>query len=106
MTNWHSNGKRHKRKNLAAALDLTEAYRSVFLRNPSQQQQQEVLADLAARCGWNQITLPRDASDRELWFAEGKRAAFAEIFAHLSLAPDDVDALANAVRTEVALSNQ
>lgn len=106
MTHWHSNSRKHSRKNLAAEMELTQAYRAVFKGHPDVLQQQAVLADLAAGCGWNKVTLPSVASDRELWFAEGMRAAFGLIFAHLSLSPEDVEALANAARREAALSSQ
>ena len=103
MTRWHSNSRTHPKKTAAAMLDLTHAYRAVFRGNPTSAQQQMVLADFAARCGWNLITLPRNASDRELWFAEGKRAAFSELFAHLSLSTEDVLDFENAARREAAI---
>jgi len=108
---WFSLRKKHTKTDAATelkyALDLSAAYRSVFQGNPDRQQQQAVLADLAARCHWNQITVPTSkASSEELWFREGKRAAFSEIFSHLSLSPEDLQALENAARHEaVRLSN-
>lgn len=85
---------------------LCRAYRAVFLGNPDRSQQQIVLSDLQHRCGWNKITDPKYASDRELWFAEGKRAAYGELFAHLSLSPADVEALNNAARVDAVYDNQ
>lgn len=92
-------------KSMSAQYELGEAYRRVFLSNPSRADQETVLADLAAKCGWNQITPASVASD-ELRFNEGKRAAFAGIFAHLSLSYEDVVALENAVRHEAAAAEQ
>lgn len=92
-------------RSMRAQLELGDAYRRVFLGNPSRADQETVLADLAAKCGWNQITAPGVASE-QLWFNEGKRAAFAEIFAHLSLSQEDVTAFESAVRHEVAASQQ
>lgn len=92
-------------KTMHAQFELGEAYRRVFLSNPSRADQETVLADLAARMGWNQVTAPGVASE-QLWFNEGKRAAFAGIFAHLSLSGDDVLALENAVRHEAAAAEQ
>ncbi len=83
-----------------AQLTLTRAYRSVFYGIPDRSQQQMVLADLQARCFWSQYTAPSGASSEELWYREGKRAAYGEIFAHLSLSPDDITALDNAARHE------
>jgi len=59
-----------------------------------------VLADLQARCGWNQVLDPKFASDRDIWFSEGKRSAYSEIFSHLSLSSEDLMALDNAARWE------
>lgn len=92
-------------KTLRAQYEIGEAYRRVFLGNPSRADQEAVLADLAAKCGWNQITAPGVASE-QLWFNEGKRAAFGELFAHLALSHDDVAAFEVAVRHEVAASQQ
>lgn len=105
MSFWHSFAKKFgiRSRGLEQQLAVTEAYRRVFLTNPSRADQQMVLAHLAARCGWNTITPPSVAS-KELWFAEGKRAAFAEIFSHLALSDDDVTAMNNAVKQEVAFN--
>lgn len=92
-------------RSLNAQYELGSAYRRVFSGNASRADQQTVLADLAAKCNWNQITAPGVASE-QLWFNEGKRAAFAEIFAHLSLSQDDLTAFESAVRHEVAVSQQ
>lgn len=99
MNFWEHITRRFRAKTNEAELARINAYRAVFMRNPSQSQQQAVLADLGMRCGWNQITQPSDAS-QAIWFNEGKRAAYAEIFAMLSLSPTDVDALDRAIRVE------
>ncbi len=100
MRHWARISRRLPKKSVEANFQLGNAYRSVFRDGSAESQQ--VLADLAARCGWNQITDPRTASDKEIWFAEGKRAAFGELFAHLSLSPADIAAFDNAVRHEAA----
>jgi hypothetical protein len=64
-----------------------------------------VLADLAANCRWNQITQPQTA-EQTIWFNEGKRAAFAVVFQHLSLTYEDIEALENAARHEALLMAQ
>lgn len=105
MTFWQSFAKKFgvRKRGLAEQMQISLAYQRVFKTNPSRDDQQMVLAHLAAVCGWNTITPPSVAS-KELWFAEGKRAAFAEIFSHLSLTPDDIAAMENAVRHEVAFN--
>lgn len=107
MNFWERTSRRHPAtRGLDAELLLTRAYQAVFHGNPDRSQQQMVLADLANKCGWLKVTAPSGASDRELWFAEGKRAAYSTLFAHLSLSPDDVLALENAARHEAAASSQ
>lgn len=104
MRYWHRFAALFPAWNYSAQRELVLAYRAVFQGTPSKQQQEAVLSDLAARCHWNQVKVPdSSASDRELWFREGKRAAFAEVFSHLSLSPGDIEALDNAARHEAAL---
>jgi hypothetical protein len=105
--NWHSLTKAFgiRTRSSRAQFELGEAYRRVFNGNPSRADQQLVLADIAAKAGWNTITPPSVASD-ELRFNEGKRAVFANIFAHISLAPADVQAFENAVRHEIVAEQQ
>lgn len=106
MRFWHRLSRKHKRNSIEGQLVLGNAYRAVFYGNPDRQQQQMVLADLAARCGWGQTKLPQYASSRELWFSEGKRSAYGEIHAFLSLTHEDILALDNAVRHEAATNDQ
>lgn len=92
---------------LNAELQLGTAYRAVFDGRSTDAQREIVIADLAARSGFYQVTAPSPAlKDRDLWFAEGRRSMFAEIFAHLSLHDDDVKALENAARREAATFSQ
>lgn len=84
--------------------ELTMAYRRVFQGNPSREDQQIVLSDFAAKCGWNTIT-PSNVASKELWRREGKREAFAELFGHLSLSEEDIAAMENAIRHDVANNN-
>jgi len=105
MRFWERLSRRFKRGTPSGELVLGTAYRDVFSGNSSQSQRQIVLADLAANCGWNQVTLPENTEQR-IWFNEGKRAAFALIFTHLSLGPADVEAFENAVRHEAVSTNQ
>lgn len=102
MNFWHALSRKYfgqRSKRLEAQFELTEAYRRVFLTNPSRADQQIVLADMAVQAGWQQITTPGVASDR-LWFNEGKRAMFECMFRHLSLSDADVAGLENAVKHE------
>lgn len=94
-----------RRKTLQAQYETTEAYRRVFQGHPQPADQQMVLAHLAACCGKNTYTPPNVAS-KELWFREGKKAAFAELFGHLALSHDDMAAFENAVKREVAFNQQ
>lgn len=105
MKYWHSFVSKYKDavKKLYPQYEITEAYRRVFLGKPSTEDQQMVLSHFAARCGWNTITPPSVAS-KELWFAEGKRAAFAELFGHIALSHDDMALFENAVKREVAFN--
>lgn len=103
MKFWEHLSRRHSQKSAAEKqLVLGRAYRAVFYGNADRPQQQMVLADLQARCGFTKITHPTFASNRDLWFAEGKRAAYAEIFSHLSLSSEDIEALDHASRVEAA----
>lgn len=78
------------------------AYQRVFNGSPSKDDQQIVLADLMARSGFNQITDPT-VSANEMFFREGKRAMFAEIFSPLTMGVKDLEDLSIASRREAAL---
>lgn len=90
-----------KRRSYEAALRLSQAYRAVFNGQPSREQQQIVLTDLHAQCGFTQVS-PSNVASGELRYREGMRAAYALIHAHLTLSPDDVAAIENAARRENA----
>jgi hypothetical protein len=100
MRFWERLTRKYTPNTLTASLVLSSAYRNLFLSgNSDNNQRQMVLSDIAANCNWNQITLP-ETGEQRIWFNEGKRAAYALIFAHLSLSPEDILALENAARHE------
>lgn len=99
MKFWGRLTRKYTRKTAEGQLVLTNAYQAVFRGNPSHEQQQMVLADLAAQSGFYQISSD-DVSSSRLRYREGRRAVFAIIFGHLSLSPDDIHALENAARHE------
>lgn len=82
---------------------LTRAYNNVFRGNPSKEDQDLVLVDLAYHSGFSMVS-PSDVSDAELRTREGKRALFALIRSKLTLTPRDIDALDNAARREAMMS--
>ena len=85
---------------------LREAYSNVFQnRNASDEDREIVLADLRTHCGFDRVTEPPSSSE-ELWFQEGKRAAYARIHAYLTMGDADEHALALAARTEAATHEQ
>lgn len=103
---WNTKHTDRRPGSLAAEMDATNAYRAVFTGHPTPQQQQLVLADIAAKCGWNQITMPSSkASSEAMWFREGARFAFGLVYAQLTLSPADMQDFDNAVRREAALAN-
>lgn len=81
---------------------LQEAYARVFTGDPSSEDQELVLADLAFYSGFAMVT-PPDASPDFLRHTEGKRDLFARIRRHLNLSHSDVLALENAARQEAAI---
>jgi len=99
MNYWHRLTRRWSIKTSEGQLVLSRAYRAVFRGSPDKQQQEIVLADLAAKCGFYLVS-PEDTDKTVLAYREGKRAAFAEIYGHISLAPEDMTALENAARRE------
>lgn len=99
MKYWHRLTRKWSKETTTGNLVLSRAYRAVFRGSPDREQQEMVLADLAAQCGFYQAS-PEDVNPTALAYREGKRAAFAEIFGHLSLGPDDMTALENAARRE------
>lgn len=86
---------------LAAEVILTEAYNAVFLGSPSKDQQSIVLADMLAKSGFAQVS-DEDVTASVLQYREGRRRAFSDVFAYISLSPSDRDALHNAARREAA----
>lgn len=91
-----------KARSLEAKERLVHAYKNVFAgRNPSQEDQQLVLADLANVCSFRRVC-PPTVTDAELRFVEGSRAAFGRVLEMIELAPTDLEALAQAARREAA----
>jgi len=95
----HRLTRKHSRRTNEGKLRLLQAYRSVFQGQPSRQQQDMVLADLAAQSGFYKVS-HESVSSSALTYREGKRALFAQIFSALSLSPNDMSQLENAARHE------
>lgn len=95
----------HRSRNREGQLRLTQAYRNVFSGNPSRDDQQIVLADLANVSGFQRV-FPSEVSTEVLRYSEGKRALYAHIFSFLSLSPSDVSDLEQAARREAAIDQQ
>lgn len=92
---------RRKARSLAAQLRLTQAYVRVFRGQPSSEDQEIVIADLANAASWCKACPPSVSSD-ELRYIEGARALYSRVFAFLSLNSGDIQALKEAVRHEAA----
>lgn len=99
MRFWERLTRKYTRQRRDGQYVLSRAYQEVFRGSPDRNQQQMVLADLAAATGFYRVS-PASANSTELAYREGQRAAFAHIFGHLSLSPDDMGALENAARHE------
>lgn len=95
-------------RSVEAEYERSRAYKAVFSPrydgHATDEQKQIVLADLMAKSGFSAVT-PPSASDAELRQQEGKRELFADVFAYVNLSPEDMHALANAARKELALDN-
>lgn len=96
-------GKR-KARGLEAQVALTTAYRNVFQGSPTRQEQNIVLADLAAKSGFYGVS-SSSLSDADLRHREGMRAAYQIINRHLTLTAADLHTLENAARIEMATDN-
>lgn len=96
-------GKRAAR-GLEAQVALTAAYRNVFQGSPTRQEQNIVLADLAAKSGFYGVSSSSLSSDA-LRQREGMRELFSVINRHLTLTAADVHLLENAARIEMATDN-
>jgi hypothetical protein len=107
MYSWHSLARkfRGKGKPLDAQLELVGAYQRVFRGNPSRQDQEAVLADLASQSRFYQVSSP-DTPDSVLRHVEGGRALYGRIFSMLTLGADEVQALELAARHEAALAQE
>jgi hypothetical protein len=84
-----------------AQLRLISAYKEVFQGNPSGEDQEMVLADLANAASWRKVCPPTVSND-ELRYIEGARSLFSRVFAFISLNDGDVRALEEAARYEAA----
>lgn len=99
MRFWARLTQKYRKDSNEGRVVLSRAYRAVFRGDPSKAQQDMVLSDLAASCGFYMIS-PEDTDPYVQKYREGKRAAFAEIFSHLSLGPEEMTALENAARRD------
>lgn len=97
--------KRHEWGTRTAQVRLTHAYREVFYGNPSREDQQIVLADLANAASWRKV-FPPDVPSDVLRYHEGARSLFSRVFAFLSLSDSDVAALEQAARQEAIAEDQ
>lgn len=95
---------RGRRRKLEAAARLTKAYQEVFHGRPSREDQQLVLADLAAESGFYRVSPAATYSSEQLWQQEGSRLLYGRIFEHLALEEADLRALEVAARREAAIS--
>ena len=95
---------KQKARSIEAQLRLAQAYRAVFTGSPQREDQSIVLADLAAKSGFNFVSSPLVSADA-LRHQEGMRDLYSHIFRYLSLAPDDVLSLENAARLENVADN-
>lgn len=114
MRLWDSLGsllsrQRHKDR-YAAELRLATAYQRVFLGNPTNDDQNLVLVDLANATGFYRVTPPGPTQTRDdIVFNEGMRAAFGRIFRFLNMTDQERDSLAAASRAssiELAANQQ
>jgi RNA-binding protein YlmH len=90
-----------RRDTYAAHVKLASAYQNVFKGSPDQEQQELVLADLAAQSGFYKVSHSSLSSDA-LRQQEGKRELFGHIFAMLAMSAEDKHALEIAARHEAA----
>jgi hypothetical protein len=92
------------RRSPEAKLRLAQAYTAVFRGNPTRQDQDIVITDLADHCGFYRV-LPQGASPDERSYREGQRSAYGRIVSHLSMTWDEIRAFERAARKE-AFVNQ
>lgn len=94
----------HRRDDVAARR-MAEAFRAVFMGQPTSADQQLVLAELAAYSRYF-VSDVRDLSDTELRSWSGMRALFGRILNDLTLTDAQMLALMQATRAEVQASNE
>lgn len=102
MIGWHSIANKFpagKRRQSAAELRLVSAYQQVFQGNPTREDQEIVLADLARYTGFLMFHA-KEATDADLRYGEGMRSVFGHIHGHLSLTPEQREGLFRAARAE------
>lgn len=91
-----------RRNSYEAAAELTKAYQNVFLSGGASEEQRElVLSDLLRVSGFQRITGPGQ-TDRDLWYAEGRRSLYAHIFGYLRFDDQHLRALEEAALREAA----
>jgi hypothetical protein len=91
---------------LGAQRRLAGAYHAVFAGDPTREDQELVLADLAKESGFYRVTPARGTTTEELWQVEGKRLLFGHIFSFLNMREADLRELEYAARREAAMDEQ
>jgi len=93
-----------ERRRPSGKLSLADAYRNVFLGNPTDAERDAVFVHLANASGYYRVSPPGLTAD-ERAYNEGKRSMFGEIVAKIYLTDDERSALERATRHE-ALTDQ
>jgi hypothetical protein len=87
----------------AVDLAIAGAYQRVFTGNPSEEDQNLVLIDLANVSGFYRVTSPAVGASRDdILFNEGQRAVYARIFRFLRMSDAEMISLETAARLTAA----
>lgn len=84
---------------------IREAYAKLLGGNPTKQDIELVLVDLAKTSGYYNTT-PPEASDAALRYAEGQRSVFARVLQMANPAFSEIDAIRKAVSEETLTDQQ
>lgn len=82
---------------------IGQAYQAVFLGQPTKDDQEIVLMDLANYTGFYRVTGPGGTPD-QMPFDNGKRAAFGRVFRFLRMSNDEFASLEAAARETAVLA--
>lgn len=96
---------RGHRRGPEAQLRCRSAYQAVFRGHPTKEDQEIVLADLASYSGFFMYH-PKEASDGDLRYGEGRRSVFGRVHGQLTMTVEQQQALQEAARAEAAANNQ